>query len=211
MQNTRVLLARHLARQRHADGDAQALPQRAARYLDARQLQPVRMPLERRVQLAQRDHVFQRVIAGQAQAEIERGSLVSARPDDAVAVFPVGHVGIVVGDLQVQGGDDLHHGERSAGVSRTGGAQRHQVVAAHQAGGLFEFFDRKIAHNGFGECIHERHVVSFLRARQNFHPALASAQHRTIGWGSAHGMDFTRYSWDPIHKARPACPPRQCP
>src|SRR5271157_6140333 len=70
----------------------------------------------------------------------------------------------MVRDFQEEGGDDLHHGKRSTGVPRTRGAQCHQVVAAHQAGSLLEFFNGKIADNGFRETIHERHVASFLRA-----------------------------------------------
>ena len=103
------------------------------------------MSLERRVELAQRDDIFDGEVAGEGQAEIKRRRLVSARPDDAVAVRPLGILGIVVGDLEVERRDNVHHGERSAGVAGAGGAQRDQVIAAHQAGGLFQFFDGEIA------------------------------------------------------------------
>jgi hypothetical protein len=42
-------------------------------------------------------------------------------------------------------------------VAGAGGAERNQVIAPHQAGGLFKFFDGKIAHNRFGEGVHYRH------------------------------------------------------
>ena len=115
----------------------------------------MRMSLEGRIELAQGDDIFDGKISGEGQAEIKRRRFVPGRPDDAVALFPFGIVGIVIGDLEVEGSDDLHHGERAAGVAGAGGAKSHQVVAAHQAGGLFEFFQRKIADHGFGESVDE--------------------------------------------------------
>ena len=96
-----------------------------------------------------------RKVAGEAEPEIQRRSLVSGGPDDAIAIGPVGNVGIVIGDLEIQRGDDVHHGERAAGMAGAGGAKRDQVIAAHQAGGMFEFFDGEIANNGFRESVDE--------------------------------------------------------
>ncbi len=70
---------------------------------------------------------------------------------------PLGIVGIVVGDLQVESGNDLHHGERATGVAGAGGAKRHQVVAAHQAGSLLQFLKGEIANYGFGKGVANRH------------------------------------------------------
>ena len=151
MQKTVCSVVVELARQRHADRDAQALSQRAAGNLDARQLQPMRMSLERRVEFAQGDDVFDGKISGEGQAQIERRRFVSGRPDDAVALLPLGIIGIMISDLQVQSGNDFHHGQRASGVAGAGGAKRHQVVTAHQAGGLLKFIKGKIANYSFGE------------------------------------------------------------
>ena len=99
MQNTVCLLAVELAGQRHADRDAEALPKRSAGDLDPRQLQPVRMSLEWRIELAQSNDVFDGEVSGEAKAEVQSGSFMSGRPDDAVALLPFRIVGIVVGDL----------------------------------------------------------------------------------------------------------------
>jgi hypothetical protein len=42
-------------------------------------------------------------------------------------------------------------------VAGAGGAERNQDIAPHQAGGLFKFFDGKIAHNSFGKGVYHRH------------------------------------------------------
>ncbi len=87
-QNTLCLPAIEPRRQRHAHCDAQSLAQRARRNLHARQFQPVRMPLERRAQLAQRHHILQRAKTGKRQPQIKARRLVSRRPHNAVALRP---------------------------------------------------------------------------------------------------------------------------
>ena len=47
----------------------------------------------------------------------------------------------MVGDFEVKGGGDIHYRERPAGVARTRRAQRDQVIAAHQVGGVLKLFD----------------------------------------------------------------------
>ena len=137
--------------ERDANGDAQALAERSGGDFDAGQLEPVRMPLKRRIQLAQERDVFLRAEAGEGEAEIEARRLVSRRPDDAVAVGPVGILGIVIGDAKVERGGDVHDGERAAGVSGGGGAQGGQVVAAHQIGLLFQFVNAVGTQNFAGD------------------------------------------------------------
>ena len=160
----RMFAAVELAGQGHADRNAEALPQRSAGNLDARQLQTVRMSLEWRIQLAQGNDVFDGKVSGEGEAKIQRGGFMSGRPNDAVTFLPLRIVGIVDGDIQVQGGNDLHHGERASGMAGTGGAKRDQVVAAHQAGGLFKFFQAELANYGIGEGVDDRHDESFVRA-----------------------------------------------
>src|SRR5579884_2641660 len=71
----------------------------------------MRVSLEGRIELTQRDDVFDGKIAGEAQTEVQRWSFMPTRPDNAIAVVPLGHVGIVIGDLEIQGGDNVHLGE----------------------------------------------------------------------------------------------------
>jgi hypothetical protein len=106
--------------QRHAHGDAQALAQRTGGDLDSGQLQPMRMPLKARVQLAQRHHIVDLAEAGEAQADIERRRLVPSRPDNAVAIRPERIFGIVTGSMKIERGGDVHDGERAAGVPGAG-------------------------------------------------------------------------------------------
>ena len=56
--------------------------------------------------------------------DVEGRGLVAGGPDDAVAVGPVGILGIVPGDLEVESRGDVHYGERSAGVA---GARRRRA------------------------------------------------------------------------------------
>src|SRR5690242_3627058 len=105
------------------------------------------MSLEWRIELAQRDNIFFGEKASEAEAEIEAGRLMSSGPDDAVAILPVGIVGIVVGNAQVKRCGDIHDRERAAGMARSCGAERDKVVAAHQVRLLFQFLDAVGAQN----------------------------------------------------------------
>ncbi len=115
-------------------------------------------PWKGRIQFAKGDDVFDGEISGEGQPQIERGRLVSGGPDDAVAIRPLWIVGVVDGDFEVQRRNNLHHGKRAAGVAGAGRAQGDQVVAAHQAGRLFQFFQVEIAHHSFGESVDQGHV-----------------------------------------------------
>ena len=128
--------------QSDANADGQSLPERPGRSLDPRQLLPVRMPLERRVKLAERHDLLDVIVSGGAQAEVERRRLVAGGPDDPVAVLPVGVLRVVVGHVQIERGRDIHYRQCPAGVARARCVQRDQVVAAHQVGGLLEVVRR---------------------------------------------------------------------
>ena len=60
-----------IRRQSDAYADGQSLPERPGRSLDPRQFLPVRMPLERRVELPECYYVLDVVVSGGAQAEVE--------------------------------------------------------------------------------------------------------------------------------------------
>src|ERR1017187_720067 len=179
----RMLAAVEFASQSHADRNAETLSQRSAGDFDARQLQAVRMSLEWRIKLAQSNNVFDGKVSGEGEAKIQSGGFMPGRPDDAIAFVPIRIVGIVVGDLQVQGRNDVHDGERASGMAGAGGAKRNQVIAAHQAGGLLKFFQAELANYGFRERVDDRHDESFVpvKARLNVR---------------------TRDIWTPISKAR---------
>jgi hypothetical protein len=59
----------------------------------------MRMPLERRAQFTQRNHIVERAESGECEPEIEAGRLVTGRPHDAVAIRPIGIGGIVAGSV----------------------------------------------------------------------------------------------------------------
>src|ERR1039458_1705695 len=84
----RMLAAVEFAGQGRADRNAEALSQRSAGDFDTRQLQPVRMSLKWRIQLAQSNHVFDGKVSGKGEAQVQRGSFMSGRPNDAVTFLP---------------------------------------------------------------------------------------------------------------------------
>src|SRR5262249_20108827 len=121
---------------RDAYGEAEALSERAGGYFDPRQLEPVRMPLERRAEFAQRRNLMWRIKAGKGKAKIEAGRFVSGGPDDAVPFRPGWISGIMFGDLKIQRRGDVHDRKRPAAMPGSGSMQRDQVVPAHEVGSL---------------------------------------------------------------------------
>src|SRR5262252_7200944 len=105
------------------------------------------MSLERRRELPQQGDVFLREVTRKAEPEIEAGGFMAGRPDDAVAILPVGILRVMVGDSEIEGCGDVHDGESSAGMAAAGGIQRYQVVSAHHRGCLLEFLNGVTARN----------------------------------------------------------------
>jgi hypothetical protein len=159
-----VILLVQLSGERDADGDAQALAERSGGDFHARQFEPVRVSLIGRVELAEERDVFFRAEAGEGQAKIETRRLVAGGPDDAIAVGPIGILGIVIGHAQVERGGDVHDGERATSVPGSCGAKGNQVVAAHQVGLLLQFVNRVRTQNFAGGRILDRHGVAPWRA-----------------------------------------------
>ena len=77
----------------------------------------MRVSLKARVELAQSDHVVDVTEAGKGQSDIEGRSLVAGGPDDAVAVGPVGMFRVVLGNMEIERGGNVHDGKRAAGVA----------------------------------------------------------------------------------------------
>ena len=121
------------------------------------------MALEGRAELAQRDDVVERAETGDAERHIKRRRLVAGRPENAVAIGPVGMFGIVLGRAQIERRGNVHDGERAAGVARARRAQRDQVVAAHELRRVAQFVDGIFLPHLPGGCISKRHCRSPLR------------------------------------------------
>ena len=111
-----VILPIQFSRQCHAHGQAQALPQRPRRNLHPRQLQPMRMPLVWRRKLAQKRDILHRTKSRKRQPQVKTRCFMSSRPDNAVAIFPIGICGIMLGHAQIERRSDVHNRQRSAGV-----------------------------------------------------------------------------------------------
>src|SRR5262249_28315204 len=85
--------------------------------LDARQRRAIGMALERRAELAQRDQLLLREVAGPREHGVEGGHRVALREHDTVAVRPVRALGIVAQPPEVEGREDVDHRERSSGMA----------------------------------------------------------------------------------------------
>ncbi len=158
-----VILLVELGGEREADRDAQPLAERTGGDFNARQLEPMRMALKWRVEFAEQRDVFLRAETGEGKAKIEAGRLVPGGPHDAVAVFPVGILRIVIGHAQVKRGGDVHDRERSAGVAGTSGTQGDEVIAPHQVGLFLQFVDAVVTQNFAGGRILNRHGLLLRR------------------------------------------------
>src|SRR5579871_2293557 len=121
------------------------------------------MALKGRTQLAQRDHIFDRAESGKCETDVEAGRFVPSRPDDPVAVGPVGIPGIMSRDLEIERGRDVHDRESPACMSRPGRMQCNQIVAAHQVGSISEFIYGIFAENLPAAGVDESHGSPFLR------------------------------------------------
>src|SRR5262245_66543783 len=74
------------------------------------------MPLERRAELAQRDELLLREVAGLRHDGIERGDRVPLREHDAVAIGPVRPLGITAQPPEIERDEDVDHRERATGM-----------------------------------------------------------------------------------------------
>ncbi len=108
--------------ERHADGIAQTLPERAGRCLDARRMAIFRVPGCARPELAE---VLELLdvhlgIAGQIEQRIEQHRAVARREHEPVAVRPFGMRGIELQEAREQHGGDIGHAHRHAGMAGIG-------------------------------------------------------------------------------------------
>src|SRR6185369_10808334 len=105
-----------LLAERQSERDREPLAERPGGGLGTRQRRPIRMTLERRAELAQREQLLLREVAGSRHHGVERGDRVPLREHDAVALRPVRALGIELEPPEVHGREDVDHRERAAGV-----------------------------------------------------------------------------------------------
>ena len=142
----------------HADSRRQALPQRAGGGLDARRMTEFGVTRGFRAQLAEILQLVetQRVNTDQMQDRIEQHGAMARRQHEAVAVRPVGVLGIELDVPGPQHGRHIGHAHGHAGVTGLGGLDR---IHGQGADSIGEGLDPGRIKSGLG------HVASLLRAR----------------------------------------------
>ena len=124
-------------RKRQTVGEREPLPERTGGHLHAGDLVRVRVPLQRRAQLAQRGERVAREIARLRERRVQNRRGVALRQYEPVAVRPAGPLRIVSHHAEVQRADDLDGGQGASRVSRSGRRDHLDDVAAHgNTGGL---------------------------------------------------------------------------
>ena len=105
-----------------ADGGGDALTQRSGRDLDPLGVAVFGVACGDRAQLAEVFHLLQRhvFVAGEVQQRIKQHGAVARRQDEAVAVEPVGRLGIEFQVLFEQHRGDIGHAHRHAGMAGIG-------------------------------------------------------------------------------------------
>src|SRR3989441_271004 len=127
-----------LEAERQSERDRQALAERARRCLDPGQGTPVRMTLERRAELAERDELRLGEEARPRHDRVERGDGVALGEDDTVPVGPVGALGVVAQPAEVERRENVDHREGSARVSRARVGEHADYLHPAVAGDRFE-------------------------------------------------------------------------
>ena len=89
----------------------------------------------------------------------------------------------MVGNLQIERRGDVHDGKRSAGVPRTGRMQGDQVIAAHQVGGVFQFFNGILAEDLPADGIRKGHDSPLPRRTERRTERALARLHGEEGWG----------------------------
>ena len=135
--------------QRVADADRESLAERAGGGLDSGQPLHVGVPLERAAQLAQSHDLVVREVAGLGERRIEDRRRVPLGEDEAVAVGPVGVLGVVPQDsAEIEGRHDLGGRQRAAGMARARLGRHLQNVCPDRFGPGQECV-KVVGHSGF--------------------------------------------------------------
>ncbi len=124
----------HGLAERHADAVGEALPQRAARDLDARGVPELGMARGPGVELAERLEVLDGEIeAGEVQERVEQHRAVAGREQEAVAPGPAGIPGV---EAQVASPQDEGHVGRAHGQARVPAVRLLDGVGGEEADGV---------------------------------------------------------------------------
>ena len=151
-QRRAELLAHHAFGQRHADGEADALAERAGGAFDAVGKVEFRMSRSLAAETAELfDVVDGDFVAEQIGQRIHQHRAVARRQDETVAVRPFRILRIEFQELREQDRGDVGATERQSGMART-----HALDRVHRKGA-----DR-IRHVGVGDFGLRRHVDGFL-------------------------------------------------
>ena len=129
---------------RHADGVAEALPERAGGHLDPAGVAGLRMAGRRRLELAELLQVVElEAVTGQVQQRVLQDRRVAVRQHEPVAVGPLGIGRIVLHDPRVQHVTERGEGHRRALVTAVRLQRRVHRHAADERDGLLGLFGRQ--------------------------------------------------------------------
>jgi hypothetical protein len=109
-----VVLAVHLRRERHPGALREPFAERSGRRFEPRQADALGVALEARPELAQRQQLLDREVAGVRHRAVADRRDVPAREQQPVAVGPVRVLRVVPHQMEVQRGEDVGHVERAA-------------------------------------------------------------------------------------------------
>src|SRR5208282_5749831 len=81
---------------------------------------------------------------------------MAGRPENAIALGPGGIRGVVVEDVQIESGSDVHNGKSAAGMTGTCGVDADDVHSAHFSSGGLQLGDIQLGAATVCGGIHER-------------------------------------------------------
>ena len=151
------------------------------------------MPLEGRSEFAQQRDIFNFAKTSKGKPQVEAWRFMSSRPDNAVAMRPLGVFRIMIRHLQIKSDGNVHDREGAAGMARSCRAERNQIITTHQVGRFGQLLNRIITNNFCGYGIAKRHDV-LLKALVNAVRAAAKAdslQHNNV----FPGAHLLQYLW----------------
>jgi hypothetical protein len=142
--------AGQLEAERHAERDREALAERAGGRLDAGQRHAVRVALERAAELAQRDELALREVAGARHHRVEGGHRVALGEHDAVAIGPVRTPGVVPQPAEDDRHEQVDDRKRPARVAGAGVRQHPDDLHAAGPGDRLQL---GVRHQGFSSAM----------------------------------------------------------
>src|SRR5262249_11385959 len=112
-----IRLAAETKAECHPQGNREALAKRARGCFDAGQHRPIGMTLERAAELAQGDQALLGKVPRACHRRVHRGHRVAFGEDEAIALGPVGTLGIVTHAAEHDRHDEVDDRQRAAGMT----------------------------------------------------------------------------------------------